>query len=163
MLTSVLDADITKRIVRLGGRSKDERISQFSLRKLEEVQGRSERLDHAFKGQYRQLRDVERKMDAVLKKLQKRSIESAEMEEYLEFSFPERYEDLINLPVWVRWIRCDVGADTERHGVWRQATGGQRSREADTSSESSFWCHTLCTVFNPLSDFRSLWVLERRS
>ena len=58
MLRSVLDARITQKIVRLGSRSADERIAEFSIEHVESVAGRS-RLLSAFSTYRRALRDVE--------------------------------------------------------------------------------------------------------
>ena len=58
MLCSVLDSGITKKIVRLGSRSSDERISQFSIEAMEAVVGKS-RLDRAFSRNHGAVRMIE--------------------------------------------------------------------------------------------------------
>jgi hypothetical protein len=57
ILSSILDADITKRIVRLGRRANDERVAEYSMDKLEMVQNQS-RLDRTLSSQRRGLKEV---------------------------------------------------------------------------------------------------------
>lgn len=134
MLTSVLDAGITNKIVRLGGRSKDERISKFSLETMEEVDGRSGRLDHAFAGNYRELKNAEHEMRTLLDQVQKRTMDSNAMLQYLELSHPERFEDIHNSHPWIRWAKLNYEEDERHNGEWSEVRGRHRGDNTDKSS-----------------------------
>ena len=58
MVTSVLDARITEKIVRLGTRSADERIAQYTLDKLEKLASEAV-LNRSMKRQYAKMKKLE--------------------------------------------------------------------------------------------------------
>src|SRR5947209_6402869 len=91
MLGSVLDANITRRIVRLGGRSRDERVSQYSIENLEMVAGRS-RLDSNLGKQHRALKGVEEELKSLMVNVFKASIQSEQIFGYLQYTYPIAFE-----------------------------------------------------------------------
>ncbi|KAF8070666.1 hypothetical protein FPV67DRAFT_1488261 [Lyophyllum atratum] len=82
LMTSVLDAGITDKIVRLGSRSADERIKKFSIEELEMVAGRS-RLEASFGRNHRELKGIT---------------------SFLETQYPEHFEHVLAPPTWISSI-----------------------------------------------------------
>src|ERR1700691_1255739 len=120
MLSSVLDAKITQKMVRLGSRSADERISQFSIESMEMVQGKS-RLDRTFGHHHRALKDVQEEVKKLMSDFLKVDIDSSSIVQYLELSYPEHHEHIINPPAWISTIKSINSDDGEwkkvnRHG-----------------------------------------------
>ncbi|GJE94480.1 P-loop containing nucleoside triphosphate hydrolase protein [Phanerochaete sordida] len=103
MLCSVLDAGITKKVVRLGSRSSDERISQFSIEAMEAVAGRS-RLDRAFSENYRDVKTVEQEIRELMKECLKTSIGSEDIMDHLKYATPVFFEDFAQPPPWVHLL-----------------------------------------------------------
>jgi len=135
ILTSVLDAGITNKIARLGSRSTDERISQFSLEKLEIVAGQS-RLDRTFARNHRELKAVEGEIEALMKNFAQSVIASEEITHYIETQYPDFSEHFLFPPRWVSIIH-ELSTNTEDD--WQQV--GRRNRELDANDGSlyGFW------------------------
>ncbi|KAI0930201.1 hypothetical protein AcV5_006978 [Taiwanofungus camphoratus] len=136
MLGSVLDANITNKLVRLGSRSADERISQFSIENMEKVAGKS-RL-HRSSASYRHaLRDVEDEIKKLMKEFMKTRVDSDEIAEYMEIHFPSHFDFLTSPPSWVQTLYSFVTTDSGQ-GSWRVAGKNRRDEELDESLYA-FW------------------------
>ena len=133
MLCSVLDANITSNIVRLGSRSADERISPYSLETLEKVAGKS-RLDRAFGRNYRALKEVEDEFERLIKKFLKISVDSDQIVQYLEVQYPEHYEHTVQPPPWISAIKIA----TSLEGNW-QRVGQKGQSEAQDDTMYTYW------------------------
>ena len=134
MLCSVLDADITHKIVRLGSRSSDDRISQYSIETLEMVDGKS-RLDRTFGSRRRELKGVQDDIRKLMDQVLNMDIESDSVEimKYLSTFHPEHHECLEFAPSWISKIRelfDDKDADP---GVWRVQGRRGKTHIQDTS------------------------------
>lgn len=130
MLRSVLDADITKNIVRLGSRSMDKRIAPFSLEQQENVAGRT-RLSAAFAGHRRALRDVEDEIKAFMDGFFKTEVSSSDLTRYLSIQFPVLLESIENPPEWVRTLHL---FDMQEQDGWSVAgRNGNDVGEVDNS------------------------------
>ncbi|OBZ70961.1 hypothetical protein A0H81_09027 [Grifola frondosa] len=116
MLRSVLDANITRKIVRLGSRSADERIAEFSLENVEKVIGKS-RLDRAFSAEYRALRDVEEEITRFMQESLKTGVDSEQIRQYLRFQSPTHFESLSSRS-WSRG-KVDTSDDSSLYAYWR--------------------------------------------
>ncbi len=135
MLRSVLDADITKNIVRLGSRSADERIAPFSLEQQESVAGRT-RLSAAFSGHRRALRDVEDEIKAFMDDFFKTEVNSSDLIRYLSIQFPVLLESIENPPEWVQALHQ---FDVQEQDEWSVAgRNGKNVGEVDKSLYG-FW------------------------
>lgn len=134
MLSSVLDTKMTQKIVRLGSRSADERISQFSIENMEMVQGKS-RLDRNFGHHHRELKDVEEEVKTLMNDFLKVDIDSSRIVQYLELHYPEHHEYIINPPTWISTIKS-INSD-ERGEGWKQV--GKRGRGQDM--DNSMYAH----------------------
>jgi hypothetical protein len=136
LLVSVLDAKITSKIVRLGSRSSDERISQYSIENLERIAGKS-RLNHSFNGQYRALKDVEEQLRKLITRYVKTTLDSEEIIQYLEIQYPEELDQLNHPPVYVSTLRA-ASWDDDRDGMWQRA-GARGRAQADDNSIYGYW------------------------
>ena len=139
MLTSILDADITQRIVRLGRRVNDERIGQYSLEKLEMVQNQS-RLDHTLSSCRRDLKDVQEQIRNLMREVLNLDIDNNtdEIMKYLSTFYPEHFEYLSNPPPWVSNVKGFVLDGEDGAGEWQTAGRGGKAHVLDQSTYA-FW------------------------
>lgn len=133
MLCSVLDANITTKMVRLGSRSADERISVYSLEAMEKVAGQS-RLDRAFGRNFRALKEVEDEVKKLLNDFLKIPVDSQQIVTYLEVQYPEHYEHTTQPPPWIPTIKSVSSAD----GEWKRA-GKKGKNDIFDDSMYSYW------------------------
>ncbi|KAM5531281.1 hypothetical protein V8D89_015082 [Ganoderma adspersum] len=135
MLRSVLDADITKNIVRLGSRSADERIAPFSLEQQENIAGRT-RLSAAFSSHRRALRDVEDEIKAFMEGFFKTEVSSTDLIRYLSIQSPVLLDSIENPPEWVEALHL---LDVQEQSEWSVAgRNGKDVGEVDNSLYG-FW------------------------
>ena len=139
MLSSILDANITKRIVRLGRRANDERIAQYSMETLEMVQHQS-RLDRTFSSQRRELKEIEEEIQDLMKNVMKLDIDNDtdEIMKYLSTIYPEYFEYLSNPPLWVSNVKGFMLDDEGSAGEWQTAGRGGKTHVLDQSTYA-FW------------------------
>ncbi|KIJ68146.1 hypothetical protein HYDPIDRAFT_107807 [Hydnomerulius pinastri MD-312] len=132
MLSSVLDANITTNIVRLGSRSSDERISQYSIETREMVAGQS-RLNRTFASRHRELKAVQEEITKLMKQILSTDLEldSSEISKYLQTFHPEQHEFISYPPGWIKTCK-DLGQD-ESGGAWQRQGRKGRVIEQDTS------------------------------
>ena len=135
MLSSVLDTGMTQKMVRLGSRSADERVSKFSIENLEMVQGKS-RLDRTFGHHHRELRDVEDEIKKLMSDFIKAEVQSSSITQYLELQYPEHHEHIINPPAWISTIK-PLNFDVD-DGDWKQVGKGGHQIDVDKSMYA-FW------------------------
>lgn len=128
MLCSVLDAQITTKIVRLGSRSADERISPYSLETMEKVAGQS-RLDRAFGRNYRALKEVEDEIKRLIHQFLKIPVDTDQIVQYLETQYPEHYEHTVQPPPWIVAIKNISSLD----GGWQRADKKGKGTALDDS------------------------------
>ncbi|KAL4078405.1 hypothetical protein V8B97DRAFT_1937181 [Scleroderma yunnanense] len=132
MLSSVLDAGITTNIVRLGSRSSDERISQYSIETRERVTGHS-RLDRAMHQRHRELKDMQERIKKLMDNILKADLESdsSEVMKYLMLYHPEHNECLCSPPQWIT-VSKDLSEDSSE-GQWQVQGRKGRVINQDTS------------------------------
>jgi len=140
MLGSVLDAGITKKIARLGSRSADERISQYSIETLEMVHEES-RLNKTFSGKRRELRSIQETIGELMETVLRHEFESnsTEIMKYLSTFHPEHHGYLLTPPQWIQNIKSLFGDDNDDDaGEWQQQ--GRRGKTfAKDMSLYAFW------------------------
>ena len=162
MLSSILDADITKRIVRLGRRANDERIAQYSMETLEMVQVQS-RLDRTFSSQRRELKEIQEEIQHLMTNVRKLDIESDtnEIMKYLSTIYPEHFEYLSNPPPWVLNVKSFVLHDEDGAGEWQTAGRGGKARVFDRSTYA-FWrnCSDLAFIDQITNGLAEPWKSE---
>ncbi|KAG1904255.1 uncharacterized protein F5891DRAFT_1206968, partial [Suillus fuscotomentosus] len=140
MLGSVLDADITKKVVRLGSRSADERISQYSIETLEKVNNES-RLNRTFSSKRRELKEIQESIRNLMSKVLIDDLESnsTEIMKYISVLHPEHSGYLNAPPMWIQNIKSlSSDNDDDGAGEWQQQ--GRRGKTfAKDMSFYAFW------------------------
>jgi hypothetical protein len=137
LLSAVVEAGITKNIVRLGSRSANELIAEYSLDKQEMAAGRS-RMDRAFARNHRELKEVEEELKTLMKLLVRREVDSEEIVQYLETHYPEEYEHFqLYPPAWISALHRFFSSD-DGEGQWQRA-GARGAVHALDSSLYAFW------------------------
>ncbi|KAG8778184.1 hypothetical protein FRC16_003941, partial [Serendipita sp. 398] len=104
LLRSVLDMGITSKIARLGSRSNDEELKQFSLDALEQLANADTMDQSAIKRAYFNLKRSEEELSDVLKQLQGSTVSEEDRTEYLELCRPDHHDELMHPPVIVNSI-----------------------------------------------------------
>lgn len=140
MLTEVLDAKITNKVVRLGSRSSDERISEYTLDKIERAAERTP-LNRDIGRQYGVMKDLEEDMRHVMEKIQLPRIAAHAVEEYLGIHSPEHAHSLSNPPYWITELSRKLWADhgEPEDGEWTQVAAKPRDqREAKELSRTLY-------------------------
>ncbi|KAJ1300333.1 hypothetical protein OPQ81_005154 [Rhizoctonia solani] len=132
MLKGILDADITKNIIRLGSRAAvDERLASFSLDEAEKISTKS-RLDRNINSAYREMRAAETEMSGLMEKITQRQVPQEHMEECILSAYPYHYEELFyNMPSWISALINDATQDEEE---WE--TAGKSEKDL---SVINFW------------------------
>ena len=125
MLGSVLDAKITTKLVRLGARSSDERIAEYTLDKLEKIGGSSDMLSRPMRRQYAEMKGLEEQMQKVMESIQLPTLTWEAIESYLSIHFPEHAEHLQQPPFWITALTERLWSEEEVHGEWTTASKGK--------------------------------------
>ncbi|KAF9268371.1 hypothetical protein L218DRAFT_954733 [Marasmius fiardii PR-910] len=116
MLLSLLDSGITENFVRMGSRSSDERIAEYTLDKLE--QSRQTNSDRSVGKAYREMKALEKEMASVLTNIQVPDVKWPEMQEFLESRYPEQSESLLNPPYWIEHLLEPILDPDQEGGEW---------------------------------------------
>lgn len=115
MLNSILDANITENIVRLGSRSTDERIGEYSLWKLENM---NEDTSMDIKRQYGIKKRTEEEMYQVMDNIQIPEPTEDQIMEYLQDNWHEHLSNMYDPPFWiVEYADREWGLEDEE-GKW---------------------------------------------
>ncbi len=139
LLTSILDAKITTNIVRLGSRATDERISQYSLNKLEQLAGRGE-LDRPRRRQYAILKEVEEHMTRIMNKIQLPQLTSEDAETHLDFHYPQHADSLREPPFWISELFRKATKDEIENGEWIEVSRSKKStQDTEIKGIYGFW------------------------
>ncbi|KAH9048671.1 hypothetical protein EDB83DRAFT_2632697, partial [Lactarius deliciosus] len=139
MLTSVLDAKITTNVVRLGSRTTDERLEQFSLYKLEQLSGRGE-LDRPIRREYAVMKRVEEEMTRIMNRIQLPGITWEDAEKYLDFHHPQHADSFRGPPFWIAEYFQRISEDETKNGEWKRVSKGKKaSQDAEISGVYGLW------------------------
>lgn len=128
MLTSVLDAQITTNVVRLGSRTTDERIAQYSLHKLERLSGCGD-LDRPRRRQYAALKEVEKNMARIVNQIQLPQLTSEDAQRFLDFRYPRHADSFTEPPFWIAELFRRVTEDENANGEWTQVFKGKKAAQ----------------------------------
>ncbi|KAH9038181.1 hypothetical protein EDB85DRAFT_526111 [Lactarius pseudohatsudake] len=139
MLTSVLDAKITTNVVRLGSRTTDERLEQFSLYRLEQLSGRGE-LDRPIRREYAVMKRVEEEMTRIMNRIQLPGITWEDAEKYLDFHHPQHADSFRGPPFWIAEYFQRINEDEIENGEWKRVSKGKKaSKDAEISGVYGLW------------------------
>jgi hypothetical protein len=139
MLTSILDAEITTNIVRLGARATDERITQYSLNKLEQLAGHGE-LDRPRRRQYAKMKEAEGHIAGIMTQIQLPQLTSEHAETYLDFHYPQHADSLRDPPFWIAELFRKATEDENENGEWIEVSRGKKSaQDTEIKGIYGFW------------------------
>lgn len=141
MLTSILDAKITTDVVRLGSRTADERIAQYSLHNLEQASGRAD-LDRPRRREYAALKQVEGDMTRIMNMIQLPQLTWEHAEKFLDSRYSQHADSLRCPPSWVAELLRRATEDENENGEWIEVRGGRSKRTTQDSEISGiygFW------------------------
>jgi hypothetical protein len=135
MLTSVLDAEITSSVVRLGSRATDERIAQYSLFKLEQISGRGGQ-DRPTRREYASMKRAEEEVTRTMNRIQLPGLTWEDTEKFLDIHYPQHADSLRKPPDWIaEHIRRNKEEGfTEVHYGRKKA-----SRDDENAGVYGFW------------------------
>lgn len=135
LLGNILDANITKKIARLGSRrSAHERIAPYSLELLEKQVGRNLHRWDIIETR-RALKEVAEEFSRVTAALNGTSVDSSALTNWLELHQPEQSYRLNNPPRWVKVRRAELKR-AESEG-WE--TVGDKTRDESVHTDYGFW------------------------
>ena len=110
MLTSILDAGITEKVVRLGTRSSDERIAKYTLGELEKLpQAEISMFDRSMKQQYAIMKQCEERLSNAAASIRLPLASWEEIEELISTRHGYHYNSIRFPPPWI---------DTFAHLKW---------------------------------------------
>jgi hypothetical protein len=130
MLSEILDSNITSNFVRLGSRSSDERIAEYTLDKLEKVASKTT-LDRTIGRQYHAMKSLEEQMIKVMRSIQMPTLSWDVIDSYLSIHYTEHREAFDNPPYWIKIIYDQKQEEVEQNGTWTQVKGKGKAREDD--------------------------------
>ncbi|KAH9066139.1 hypothetical protein EDB87DRAFT_1678878 [Lactarius vividus] len=139
MVTSVLDAKITTNVVRLGSRTTDERIEQYSLYKLEQLSGRGD-LDRTIRREYAAMKGAEEEMTRIMNRIQLPGLTWEDAERFLDFHYPQHADSFREPPFWIAERLRLATEDEEKNGKWTRVSRGKKvPKDAEISGVYGFW------------------------
>ena len=100
MLNSILDAKITKKFVRLGSRSTDERIAEYSLRNLEKTFTDAS-MSRQIGREFAIKKKIEERMRQVMEDIQIPEPSEDQIKEYLQMDWGEHLSMMYEPPYWI--------------------------------------------------------------
>ncbi|KAI0696188.1 hypothetical protein BC835DRAFT_1272285 [Cytidiella melzeri] len=127
MLTEILDSNITTNMVRLGSRSSDERIAEYTLDKLEQVASKSN-LDRSIGRQYSAMKRLEKDMSDLLMSIQLPVLSWDSIKSHLSIHYTEHQESFENPPFWIQELFSRMQAEEAENGEWTEVQGKGKRR-----------------------------------
>jgi len=139
LLCSVLDAGITTKIARLGSRSADERISEYSIETLEMVAGQS-RLNHTLGQNYRSLKVVEEDIKKLMQQYKETSVDSEDILQYIDLQYPEHSEHIIVPPRWISLLHSlSLVSNNDDANAWHHVGRNGRQSDLEDNTIYAYW------------------------
>ncbi|KAJ3886388.1 hypothetical protein GG344DRAFT_69709 [Lentinula edodes] len=141
MLLSLLDANITSNFVRLGSRSSNERIAEYTLDKLEKTVSEKKALDRTVGREYASLKKSEEWMKTVLDRIQIPEVTFNGITEHLRRSYPSQSEWIHEPPFWIAQLFESLRTVANEGGQWTQVSHKKRRSEDKQIAETiyGFW------------------------
>ena len=148
LLSSVLNADITKKIVRLGSSSADPQVSQYSIHELEKIIPRSG-LHSSMSKEYGELKVINARLGDIISVITSDQLHSRQIAEHVNIVFPDHYHHLDHPPKWITSLFQLSVEDEDDSGPWV----GVGSRGELTASD--------CTIFGFWRSGKDIQLLEK--
>ncbi len=128
MLNSILDAKITKKFVRLGSRSSDERIAQYSLRNLEKTSTDAS-MNRQIGREMASKKKIEEEMLQVMKDIQIPEPSEDQIKEYLQCDWEEHRLNMYEPPFWIVEYATQLWESEGEEGEWKVTGKKGKGRE----------------------------------
>ncbi|KAH9170426.1 hypothetical protein EDB89DRAFT_1304023 [Lactarius sanguifluus] len=162
MLTSVLDANITTNVVRLGSRTTDARIEQYSLHELEQRSGRGD-LNRAIGREYAAMKQAEEEMTRIMNRIQLPGLTWKNTERFLNLHHPQHADSFRGPPFWIEELFRRATEDEIENGEWTQVSKGRKApQNAKISGVYGFWVNGRDIEFIRPRPFSSRTYLDPR-
>ncbi|KAI9445914.1 hypothetical protein H4582DRAFT_1804702, partial [Lactarius indigo] len=146
MVTSVLDANITTNIVRLGSRTTDPRIEQYSLHELVQRSGRGElqgELNRLAIGcEYAAMKQAEVETTQIMNQIPLPRLTWEDTEKFLDLHHPQHADSFRGPPSWIAELFPGRRAteDEIENGKWTRVSKGRKApQNAESSGIYGFW------------------------
>ena len=165
MLTSILDAGITKKIVRLGSRSTDERIAEYSLRNLE-MNSNDGPIKDQIRREYAAKRNMEDEIRNVVKDIQIPEPSEVQIKEYLQLNWREHLSMMYAPQPWIVKYAGRLW-ESEEEGEWKvQGKKGKAKEQSYLMGRTyyGFWKRGLDIDFiqKPRSHPKKKWTKKQK-
>lgn len=131
MLTEILESNITTSLVRLGSRSSDPRIAEYTLDKLEKLSDKSN-LDRSIGRQFGIMKDLETQMTEVMTSIQLPLVSWESVDSYLNIHYPEHLQGFEAPPFWIQSLFERMRMDAEQNGEWKEVDRKGKQRGDDS-------------------------------
>ena len=159
MLTSVLDAPITNKVVRLGSRSSDERISKYTLNELEKLSNATSK-NRAMGRAFAIMKQLEERLTNVMASIRSPRLSWGQISEYLDVHYPDHADSIRSPPFWVSNLANMMWAEEDDGGAFETQKKGKKKALVDDSVARTlygFWksagdIHFVAQPHNQLTD-----------
>lgn len=140
MVTSVLDAEITTKIVRLGTRSSDERVAEFALDKMERL-ATAPTLDRSMRRQYARMKELEEKMTETMTSIRLPLLSWDKIQQYLDIYYPVHAENIREPPFWIADLYRLKMQDEQAEGAFTkvESKGAKKKNTVDDTVSSTIY------------------------
>ena len=126
MLNSILDAKITKKFVRLGSRSTDERIAEYSLNNLEKTFTDTS-MSRQIGREYAIMKKLEEEMRQVMEDIQIPEPSEDQIKDYLQTYWGEHLSMMYDPPFWITEYATRLWeSEAQGEGEWK--TQGKKGK-----------------------------------
>jgi hypothetical protein len=139
LLTSILDAKITTNIVRLGTKTKHDRIAQYTLNRLERASS-PEVLGRKIGREFACVKKTESEITRILNQIQLPEVTWEVAESFLGSHYPNHVGSFREPPSWIREVFREVLEDENEKGRWTRISKGREvSEDSQISGIYRFW------------------------
>lgn len=134
ILAQLLEKNITKKVVRLGSRSSNETVAQYSLDEIMRTRPKEREGSKA----YAQMKELQQEMEKLMDTMTRGAVEVDKLEKYLDENFPQHHHLIHNPQPWILQL-------FEESTKWEEAqeAGSHATRQARTLFE--YW-HRGCDL-----------------
>jgi hypothetical protein len=140
MLTSVLDAEITNNVVRLGSRTTDPRIEQYSLYNVKQRSGNGD-LGRKIGREYAAMKQAEANITHIMNRMQVPGLTWEDAERFLNSHYPKHADSFREPLIWIAERFRRETEDEDLHGRWTQVQQRRKkaSKDAEIAGIHGFW------------------------
>ena len=117
LLGAVLTAKITKKIVRLGSRSSNPQVSEYSIEELERIVPKSQ-LHSSMSRDYKELKDINANLQHIISAITSEQITDQEIAQHVLMLYPDHYMHLESPPKWIASLYQLSFDDEASNGPW---------------------------------------------